>query len=190
MTTRWMTQILAAAALVAAGTTGFAPSASADVFDKAWQGIVTGDKVDGCKKVIDRSRNLYDKANKAHATHQPLAVSYCNLGGYTVRWTELTLWRRDGTGDGWWNKIYVGRINEDMRVGQGGFFLGRKLQLNEKYKLRVQYDIKHGDRQECHAEFEVGGDGKLLQFGSSGTAKHNNRCKRIKNMKKEAKKFL
>jgi|GEM_PF-7053139 len=45
MTSNWTTQFLAAAAFVVAGTIGLIPSASADVFDKAWQGIVTATRL-------------------------------------------------------------------------------------------------------------------------------------------------
>jgi len=154
--------------------------------------MVQGDKIDDCKKVVNRSKKIYKDANSAVITRSPLVISYCNLGAYVVKSVTLTVHRKDGTdeGDGWWNKIYDSKINENMPINKGGYFYGNTLEKGYQYKVKLTYNIASGDKEKCTYDFTAGKEGFLRQLASSGTADKSNRCRQLKNMKADAKNFF
>lgn len=137
--------------------------------------VQVNDRIDSCTKVRNWTENYYENGG---GTHSPLAVSYCNNGAYTIKTTKLEIWRKDGTGDGWWNYIYSNKVKGNISVGKGVSFEGLVLEKGEDYKVKLTYNISSGDVKSCTKKF-TSDDGMLWQVLSTGTTRNNNRCRTI-----------
>lgn len=140
-----------------------------------WGYLSASDSVYECGSVRSHTRSYFNSG--IISTHEPMAITYCNQGGYTIDHVKLKIWRKD---NGNWALVYEDKVNSNFDREYGVYWKGTALQRRETYKFKVIYKISAGEKKSCTKVVENPTNGILWQVYSAGGTLTQNKCRQYR----------